>query len=157
MFLQGAGFPARVSFRKPEASSVPRPSRPAAPVSAAVLNIANMLQVLDWSPPLAPLCSPSSDPKPPRTKPRTDEKTLFSCKSECVSSSFPNHCQPLPSSQLSEDSRNCRQGDCGRSNNRNLGLREHCSHGPCKSHAPDRRRNVSRGGGLCNVSKNRTD
>ena len=35
------------------------------------------------------------------------------------SSSFPNHCRPLPSSQVSEDKR---QGDCGCSNQRNLGL-----------------------------------
>ena len=35
------------------------------------------------------------------------------------SSFFPNHCRPLPSSQLSEDNR---QGDCGCSNQRNLGL-----------------------------------
>ena len=35
------------------------------------------------------------------------------------SSSFPNHCRPLPSSQLSEDSR---QRDCGCNNQRDLGL-----------------------------------
>ena len=63
----------------------------------------------------------------------------------------------MPVSQLSIDSRNCRQGS-----HKNLGLQgvegEHCIHGPFKVYAQDRARNIEgQGYGLCNVSRNRTD
>ena len=44
------------------------------PVSAAVLSIGGVWQIPYRSPPPTPLCPPSSDPRPPRIKPRTDEE-----------------------------------------------------------------------------------